>query len=76
LLGQGRFRHWSDLNVIALTRLRPRMSAENRQVFDLFCKARHRPLLQRAKMFAQAGVYRQTLLGNLGLAVAVVLKKI
>jgi glycosyltransferase involved in cell wall biosynthesis len=76
MLGQGRFRHWSDLNVAALTRLRAHMSAENRQIFDLFCKARHRPLLQRAKMFAQTGVYRQTLLGNLGLAAAVVLKKI
>jgi hypothetical protein len=57
-------------------RLRPRMNTESRQIFDLFCKARHRPLLQRARMFAQAGVYRQTLLGNLGLAAAVVLKKI
>jgi glycosyltransferase involved in cell wall biosynthesis len=76
MLGQGRFRYWSDLNVEALARLQPRMKAENRQIFDLFCKARQRPLLQRARMFAQAGVYRQTLLGNLGLAAAVVLKKI
>jgi glycosyltransferase involved in cell wall biosynthesis len=76
MLGQGRFRHWADLNVAALSRLRPRMSPENRQIFDLFCKARQGPLLQRAKMFAQAGVYRQTLLGNIGLAAAVVLKKI
>jgi glycosyltransferase involved in cell wall biosynthesis len=74
--GQGRFRYWSDLNVEALMRLRPRMNTENRQIFDLFCNARHRPLLQRARMFAQTGVYRQTLLGNLGLAAAVVLKKI
>ena len=76
MLGQGRFRYWADLNVEALARVRPRMNAENRQIFDLFRKARHRPLLQRARMFAQAGVYRQTLLGNLGLAAAVVLKKI
>jgi glycosyltransferase involved in cell wall biosynthesis len=76
MLRQGRFRHWSELNVAALTRIRPRMNAENQQIFDLFCKARQRPLLQRAKMFAQAGVYRQTLLGNLGLAAAVVLNKI
>lgn len=76
MLGQGRFRHWADLNVMALTRLRPHMTTENRQIFDLFSKARNRPLLQRAAMFAQAGVYRQTLLGNLGLAAAVVLKKI
>jgi glycosyltransferase involved in cell wall biosynthesis len=63
MLGQGRFRHWSDLNIAALARLRPRMSAENRQSFDLFCEARQRPLLQRAAMFAQAGFYRQTLGG-------------
>jgi hypothetical protein len=76
MLRQGRFRHWADLSVVALARLRPRMSAENQKIFDLFCKARHRPLLQRAAMFAQTGVYRQTLLGNLGLAAAVVLRKI
>jgi hypothetical protein len=76
MLKQGRFRHWSDLNVAALTRLRPHMSAENQQTFDLFCGARHEPLLQRATMFIEAGVYRQTLLGNLGLAAAVVFKKI
>jgi glycosyltransferase involved in cell wall biosynthesis len=76
MLRQGRLRHWSELNVAALARIRPRMNVESQQIFDLFCKARHRPLLQRAAMFAEAGVYRQTLLGNLGLAAAVVLNKI
>ncbi len=52
MLRQGRFRHWSELNVAALTRIRPHMNAENQKIFDLFCKARHRPLLQRAAMFA------------------------
>jgi glycosyltransferase involved in cell wall biosynthesis len=76
MLGQGCFRRWSELNVAALARLRPRMSAENRQSFDLFCEARQQPLVQRAAMFVQAGLYRQTLLGNLGLAAAVVFGKI
>jgi len=76
MLQQGRFRHWEDLNVAALARLRPRMSAENRRIFDLFRKARHEPLLQRATIFAQTGVYRQTMLGNLGLVAAMVLNKI
>jgi glycosyltransferase involved in cell wall biosynthesis len=76
MLGQGRFRHWSDLNIAALARMRRRMTAESRQIFDLFCAARHRPTLQRAAMFAQAGLYRQTLFGNVGLAVAVALGKI
>jgi glycosyltransferase involved in cell wall biosynthesis len=76
MLRQGRFRYWEDLNVAALTRLRPRMSAENRRIFDLFRKARHEPLLRRATIFAQTGVYRQTTLGNLGLVAAMVLNKI
>jgi hypothetical protein len=76
MLQKGRFRHWTDLNVVALARLRPRMTAANQQIFDLFCKARHRPLLERTRMFARTGVRRQTLLGNLGLAAAVVLNKI
>jgi hypothetical protein len=44
------------------------MTAENQQIFDLFCKARPRSLLRRATLSAQATVYRQTLFGNLGLA--------
>lgn len=76
MLGQGRFRHWSDLNVAALTRMRRRMTPENRQIFDLFCRARQRPAMQRATLFAQAGLYRQILLGNFGLAVAVAFRKI
>lgn len=76
MLGEGRFRHWANLNVVALARLRPRMTPENRQVFDLFCKARQRPLVQRAALFAQARLYRQTLWGNLGLAAAVAMRKI
>jgi hypothetical protein len=76
MLRKGRFRYWTDLNVVALARLRPRMTAENQHIFDLFCKARNRPLLERARMFARTGVRRQTLLGNLGLAAAVALNKI
>ncbi len=76
MLGQGRFRQWSDLNVAALARVRPSMTAENRKIFDLFCNARQQPMPKRAAMFAQAGVYRQTLYGNLGLAAAVVLRMV
>jgi glycosyltransferase involved in cell wall biosynthesis len=76
MLQQGRFRHWGDLNVAALRHLRPRMRVEAQRIFDLFCNARHEPLLQRAIIFARTGVYRQTLFGNLGLATAVALNKI
>jgi glycosyltransferase involved in cell wall biosynthesis len=76
LLGEGRFRHWTDLHIKALARLRPRMTAENRQILDLFREARHQPLLQRLAMFRRTGVYRQTLFGNLALLIAVLFRKI
>ena len=76
MLREGQLRRWADLNVAALTRLRPRMTSESRRIFDLFCVARGQPLLKRARTFVQTGVHRQTLLGNLGLAAAVVLNKI
>ena len=76
MLQRGRFRHWQDLNVAALASLQPLMCAENRRIFSLFRQARKQPLMDRAAMFAQTGVYRQTLLGNMGLIAAVALNKI
>jgi hypothetical protein len=37
-------------------RLRPRMSEENRRIFDLFRKAHDEPLLRRVIIFAPTGV--------------------
>jgi glycosyltransferase involved in cell wall biosynthesis len=76
MLQTGRFRQWTDLNEAALMRVRPRMTPQSRQTFDLFRKARRSSLLRRAAIFAKVGFYRQTFLGNLGLAAAVMLKKI
>lgn len=70
MLARGRFKHWTDLNVKALEHFRPRMSPDNRALFDRFCRARQQNLLVRHSAFLRLGVYRQTLLGNLGLMIA------
>jgi glycosyltransferase involved in cell wall biosynthesis len=71
MLMHGHFRHWTDLNIAALERFRPRMTPQNLLLFDLFCQSRTQNLLRRQIGFVRAGVYRQTLWGNLGLALAV-----
>jgi glycosyltransferase involved in cell wall biosynthesis len=71
MLMHGQFRHWTDLNVAALEGFQPRMTPQNRRLFDLFCRSRRQNLLGRQIGFIRAGVYRQTLWGNLGLALAV-----
>ncbi len=73
---RGRFRHWIDLNINALKPLRDRMTPQNRALFDLFCEARDRPFVGRQIGLLKTGIYRQTLLGKLGLIVASCLKKI
>jgi hypothetical protein len=76
MLARGRFEHWTDLNIAALKPFRPRMTTENRAIFELFSESRKRGFVGRQIGFLKAGVYRQTMLGNLGLIVAVWTRKI
>jgi len=70
MLWQGRFQEWADMNVAALERIENLMTDENRKTFELFRRARKQSLLPRAGGLMHSGIYRQTLLGNIGLAVA------
>jgi glycosyltransferase involved in cell wall biosynthesis len=73
---KGRFRDWSEQNVNALQQIRRRLTPENRLILDEFASARHRGLARRIVGFKRSNIYRQTLLGNLGLFAAALLKKI
>jgi hypothetical protein len=46
------------------------MTEENRRTFEQFRRARKRRALPRAYGLLRAGVYRQSLLGNIGLLAA------
>lgn len=76
LLLQGRFRGWVDSNLRALSRVRGRLTPENRQVLDQFVAARQKHLVARLLGLRRAGVFRQTLLGNLGLAAAALINRL
>jgi glycosyltransferase involved in cell wall biosynthesis len=70
LLWQGRLRAWTDMNVAALERIEKLMTEENKKTFELFRRSRKRSLLPRTYGLMRSGIYRQTLLGNIGLVVA------
>lgn len=76
MLWQGRFRRWGDSNISALARLRPRLTPENRAILDSFAQSRNQWLLPRLVGFKRCGIYRQTVLGNLGLIAAAIFNKI
>lgn len=76
LLWQGRFRDWNSRNLRALDAVRPWLTDDHRKVLDAFVQARGSGLLPRVRGLARAGLYRQTLAGNLGLAAAGLLNRV
>jgi len=76
LLWQGRFQKWADMNVAVLERIEGLMTDENRTTFELFRRSRKLSLLPRAYGLIRSGVYRQSLLGNIGLAAATLAGKV
>ena len=76
MLWQGRFRQWNDDHVAALDSVRDLLTPANREVLDRFARARGMSLLPRLLHLKRCGVYRQTLLGNLGLIAAAIFGKI
>jgi glycosyltransferase involved in cell wall biosynthesis len=76
LLWQGQFRAWNDRHLLALQRLRSRLTPESRRTLDLLARARKSSLVPRLIGLKKSGIYRQTLLGNLGLLAAAIFKKI
>ncbi|MGJ7514114.1 glycosyltransferase family 2 protein [Pseudomonas baetica] len=73
---QGSFREWNTKNIAALTLLSPHLTQSNAVSLMRFEQARNAPLTTRVKLMVASRYYRQTLLGNLGLALAVLSKRI
>jgi glycosyltransferase involved in cell wall biosynthesis len=75
-LFEGRFHGWSDQNIAALQHLSGRLTEQNRKVLALYDRARRSWLVPRLAYLAQAKLYRQTALGNLGVVLAAVFNKL
>lgn len=75
LLG-GRFQRWNELHVIALKSNEELLNSENKKIFNQFSLARKKGIVSRLIGLKRAGVYRQTLMGNLGLMAAAIFGKI
>jgi len=76
MLWRGHLRTWNDRHLVALQRLYSRLTPESRQTLDRLARFRKRALLPRLIGLKKSGIYRQTLLGNLGLLAAAIFKKI
>jgi glycosyltransferase involved in cell wall biosynthesis len=72
----GRFKLWNDINLLALQSIRDHLTPDNKNRLDEFSRGRKTGLLSRLISIKRSGVYRQTKLGNFGLFLACIFKKI
>jgi len=75
-LWRGDFRLWVDNNINALFMIRKKLDQNNRGLLIKFMRGRNGWILPRLMVLKQVGLYRQTILGNLGLFLAVIFRKI
>ena len=76
LLLQGRFKDWNSRNLRILGGIHHLLTPESRSILQYWENLRQQPLLPRLAGFARAGIYRQTVSGNLGLLVALLFRRI
>ncbi|WP_224450888.1 MULTISPECIES: glycosyltransferase family 2 protein [Pseudomonas] len=72
---QGSMKEWNDANIAALTLLSAHLSERNVETFKQFERGRNAALFSRIKMMISSRFYRQTFIGNVGLALAILINK-
>lgn len=73
-LFQGNYRVWADQNIAALQAVA--VTSKNRALLNGFTHARNCSLMGRIVIYKRLNIYRQTLLGNLGLFIGAVFNKL
>ncbi|MEJ5864511.1 glycosyltransferase family 2 protein [Pseudomonas farsensis] len=76
MLLEGKLRGWNTQNICALEKMQHRFDEKHRRSLALFKAARQQRLPWRLLNLLRARLYRQTLMGNIGLFAAALLKKI
>ena len=72
---EGRFKFWNDINISNLEQIKHLLTAQNQKALTDFIMARQLSLWGRVKYLYTRDIYRQTLIGQIGLSIAILLKK-
>ena len=75
-LRDGHFREWCQQNIDALNNSGTRLTEDNRMFFQAFAELRRSSAWHRVYHAWKNPVYRQTLVGNIALKLAIMTKKI
>jgi glycosyltransferase involved in cell wall biosynthesis len=73
---RGGWTNWNDRNCAALARCAFLLTPANRELLATFAILRMGSLIERLRAWRRIGLYRQTIIGQLGLLFAIVFRKI
>lgn len=71
----GSYRTWNNLNLSGLDVIETRLTQDSRRTLTLFKGTRNEWLPKRISSLVRSGIYRQTVVGNLGMILAVMLRR-
>lgn len=69
------FKEYNTINAIALKQAYTHLSSENKLIFKRYNIIRTRAIIPRLTSISRSDIYRQTLIGNIGLLAAIILNK-
>lgn len=75
-LWNGAYKKYSASNIQALQGIYQHLTETNKDILDEFILARRKPLIQRIIGFRKSGIYRQNVIDNILLAIAIIFNKI
>jgi len=73
---KGTFKYWNDSNLDAIKAAAVSLSDSSGNTISCFEEARRSSLFRGIYLLLKSGVYRQTMVGNIGLFVALIIKKV
>ena len=73
---QGRFRRWIDANIASLRDIEGQLTPENRSTLEAFVAMRQGGFWTRIAGLRRSGIFRQTVLGNIGLVIAAAINRL
>jgi glycosyltransferase involved in cell wall biosynthesis len=73
---QGRFRRWNDANIASLRDIEQLLTPDSRAVLAEFATSRKGGFVARLAGLRRTGVFRQTVLGNIGLVIAAAINRL
>ena len=73
---EGQWLDWNDRNIAALRSNAILLTPQNLEALDSFSRLRTAPLWRKLRLWRRTGVYRQTILGQLSLAIGLMLRRI